>query len=61
MHIMGSRDNAVSIATGYGLDEGAFPRGVKRPRREADNSTRTIAEIKDEWILISTPTYAPIA
>jgi hypothetical protein len=31
--------------------------GVKRPRREADHSPPTIAEVKNKWISTSTPPY----
>jgi hypothetical protein len=82
-----SRDSALDIATGYGLDGRGvgdrfrvesrifssarlpdqlwgspnllsneyrllFPRGVKRPGREADHSPQTSAEVKKTWIYI---------
>jgi hypothetical protein len=34
-----------------------FFNGVKHPRREADHSTPTSAEIKKTWIYTSTPSY----
>jgi hypothetical protein len=41
----------------YNGYRGSFP-GVKRPRREADHSPPTSAEVKKIWIYISTPPYA---
>jgi hypothetical protein len=37
---------------------GALSPGVKRPRREADHSPPTSAEVKKMWIYTSTPSYA---
>jgi hypothetical protein len=37
---------------------GLFPRGVKRPGREADHSTPTSAEVKKMWIYTVTPPCA---
>jgi hypothetical protein len=37
------------------------PRGVKRPVREADHSTRTSAEVKNTGVHTSTPLYAFMA
>jgi hypothetical protein len=34
---------------------GTLSQGVKRPRREADHSPRTNAEVKKVWIYTSTP------
>jgi hypothetical protein len=39
---------------------GSFP-GVKRPRREADHSPPTNAEVKKMWIYTSIPPYAFMA
>jgi hypothetical protein len=83
-----SRDNAVGIATGYGLDDqgvgvrvpmrakiftfpyrpdrlwsplqwvlGALSPWIKRPRREADHSPPTSAEVRKTWVYTSTPPY----
>jgi len=35
---------------------GLFPRGVKKPRRKADQSSPSYAEVKNEWSYNSTPT-----
>jgi hypothetical protein len=40
---------------------GALSRGVKQPRREADHSSPTTAEVKKMWIYTSTPKYAFMA
>jgi hypothetical protein len=72
-----SRDSAVGVATGYGLDDrgirvrvpvgsrifssGALSPGVKWPGREADHSPPTSAEVKRMWIYTSTPPYAFVA
>jgi len=37
---------------------GFFPQKVKRPGREADNSTFSSVEVKNEWSYTSTPLYA---
>jgi hypothetical protein len=69
-----SRDSAVGIATGYGLDRSEFEsrwgqefsllhvvQRVKRAGREVNHSPPTIAEIKKMWIYTSTPPYAFMA
>jgi hypothetical protein len=59
-----SRDSAVGIATGYGLDDrgvGTVSPGLKRLGREADHSPPASAEVKKMWIYTSTPTYAFMA
>jgi hypothetical protein len=40
---------------------GALSQRVKRPGREADHSPPYSAEVKNEWIYISTPQYISIA
>jgi hypothetical protein len=40
---------------------GAPSPGVKRPRREADYSSPTSAEVKKTWVYIFTPPYAFMA
>jgi hypothetical protein len=40
---------------------GVFSSRVKRPGREADNSSQTIAGIKNTWIYTSTPPYTFLA
>jgi hypothetical protein len=40
---------------------GALSQGVKWPRREADHSSPTSAEVKKMWIYTSTPPYAFMA
>jgi hypothetical protein len=42
------------------VPEALFP-AVKRPRREADNSSPASAEVKKMWIYTSTPSYAFMA
>jgi hypothetical protein len=37
--------------------QGALSQGVKRPRREADRSPPTTAEVKKTWVYASTPSY----
>jgi hypothetical protein len=91
-----SRDSAVGIATGYGLDNqgvgvrvlvgariytfpchpdplwgpprllsnvygGALSLGIKRPKREADHSPPTSAEVKKTWVYTSTSLYVFMA
>jgi hypothetical protein len=65
-----SRDSAVGVATGYGLDDrgvgvrvpvGTRSPGVKRLGREADHSPSASAEVKKMWIYTSTPPYAFMA
>jgi hypothetical protein len=85
-----SRDRAVGITTGYGLNDqgnevrvpvggriftspchsdwppiqwvpGALFPWVKRPRREADHSPPTSAEVNKIWIYTFTPTYVFMA
>jgi hypothetical protein len=46
------------LSNGYG---GLFPRGVKRPGREAEYSPPAAAEVKKIWIYLSTPSYAFMA
>jgi hypothetical protein len=40
---------------------GAFTLGVKRPKREADHSPATSAEVKNTWIYMSTSPYTFMA
>jgi hypothetical protein len=40
---------------------GLFTLGVKRPRREADHSPPSSAEIKNAWIYTSSPQHVYIA
>jgi hypothetical protein len=40
---------------------GALPPGVKRPGREADQSSSASAEVKKMWIYMSIPLYAFMA
>jgi hypothetical protein len=40
---------------------GSLPPGVKRPGREANDSTPTSAEVKKMWIYTTTPPYAFMA
>jgi hypothetical protein len=37
---------------------GVLSPGIKRPRREADHSPPTSAEVKKTWVYTSTPPYA---
>jgi hypothetical protein len=53
----GSGVHQTSYTMGTG---GSFP-GVKRPRREADHSPPTSAEVKKMLIYTSTPPYAFMA
>jgi hypothetical protein len=41
--------------------ERVFPRGVKRPWREADHSPPSSAEVKNEWSYTPTAPYAFVA
>jgi hypothetical protein len=50
----GTRVHPTSYTMGTGI---SFP-GVKRPRREADHSPPTSAEVKKMWIYTSTSQYA---
>jgi hypothetical protein len=45
----------------YPMDNGGPFSGVKRPRREADHSPPTSAEVKKTWIYTSPPLYAFMA
>jgi hypothetical protein len=38
----------------YPMDTRGFPTGVKRPEREADDSTPSIAQVKNAWSYTST-------
>jgi hypothetical protein len=40
---------------------GALPSGIKRPKREADNSLPTSAEVQNTWICTSTKPHAFVA
>jgi hypothetical protein len=40
---------------------GLFPRGGKRPGREADHSTPASVEVKEMWIYTATPPYVFMA
>jgi hypothetical protein len=46
------------LSSGY---QGLFPWGVKRPRREADHSPASSAEVKDAGTYTSTPPYVFMA
>jgi hypothetical protein len=65
-----SRDTAVGLETGYGMDgRGVGVRdpvgerflflstAVKRPVRKVDHSRPTAAQMENIWIYISTPPY----
>jgi hypothetical protein len=53
-----ARDTAYELAVGpLHLVPGAVSPGIKRPRREADHSTSSSADVKNTWIYTSTPPY----
>jgi hypothetical protein len=43
------------------MNTGILSLGVKRPRREADHSPPSSAEVKNAWSYTSTPPYVFIA
>jgi hypothetical protein len=47
------------VQTSSGAHPTSYPpsQGIKRPRREADHSPPTSAEIKNMWIYTSIPPY----